>query len=132
MAFLWKRASHNPQSPGEDDGEDRTLRPFNWEQPLLGRGSSYIILVVCALTRQAFTNQISKTLSNTLATQESSPYNSLVITKILHFHNICYRHPLQCTVSSLCPINPLFVRNKLRHREGLALNHAPSPHEKHK
>lgn len=34
MALLWKRASHTPQLPGEDDGGDRTLRPFDWEQPV--------------------------------------------------------------------------------------------------
>lgn len=85
----------------------------------------------CAPSRSLL-NQINKTLSNMLVTQESSPYSSSVTTKILHFHNICCRHPLQCTVSSLCSINPLFVSNKLRHREGLALNRAPSSHQKHK
>lgn len=84
----------------------------------MGKGPSHTILLVCAL--KALLNQISKTFSNTFTTGESSPYSSLVITKILHFHNICYRHPLQCTVSSLCPINPLFVQNKLRPSKGFS------------
>lgn len=84
----------------------------------MGKGPSHTILLVCAL--KALLNQISKTSSNKLTTGESSPYSSLVITKILHFHNICYSHPLQCTVSSLYPINPLFVQNKLRPRKGFS------------
>jgi len=125
VAILWKRASNTPQSPGEDEGGEGTLCPFNssQEQPFLGRGSLPTILGVCAL--KVLLNQISKSLSNLLATQDSGPYSSLAITKILHFHNICYRLPLQCTASLLRPVNPLFVNKKLGHREGLALNHAP-------
>lgn len=128
VASLWTKVSNFLQSLGKRDGGDRTFCLFSLppEKAVLGKGPSHTILVVCAF--KALLNQISKTFSNMLTTGESSPYSSLVITKILHFHNICYRHPLQCTVSSLCPINPLFVQNKLRPRKGLALNHVPSPH----
>lgn len=127
-AFLWTNTSHFLQSLGKPDEGDRTFCLFSLppEKAVLAKGPSHTILVVSAL--KALLNQISRTFSNMLTTGESSPYSSLVITKILHFHNICCRHPLQCTVSSLCPINPLFVQNKLRPRKGLALNHAPSPH----
>lgn len=128
MAFLWKKASHFLQSLRKQDEGDRIFCLFSLppEKAVLGKESSHTIFMVCAL--KALLNLISKTFSNMLTTGESSPYSSLVITKTLHFHNICYRHPLQCTVSSLCPINPLFVQNNLRPRKGLALNRAPSPH----
>lgn len=128
VALLWKKASHFLPSLGKRDKGDRTFCLFSLppEKAVLGKGSSHTILVVCAL--KVLLNQIRKTFGNMMTTGESSPYSSLVIMKILHFHNICYSHPLQCTLSSLCPINPLFVQNKLRPRKGLALNHAPSPH----
>lgn len=132
MAFLWRRASNTAQSSVEDDGGNATLCPI--ESTLgaasVGKGVFTHQCGLCVL--KALLNQTSKTLSNMVATQDSSPCSSLVSTKILHFHNIHYKHLLLCTVSSLYPINPLSVINKLRHREGLSLNCALSPHQEHK